>query len=607
MCANLAEVTTTTDPMTPEAFLENAATGAEWMTLAQTNLLDQRFNKLAKGQRRTQYSTQHFDRYRAGWLVATEEEKRAYRNAQLRGQHLRRPGVPLDTAVFRENIQTLTQRGHIDEELQHQALWVQDILSHPLRKYGFPIVCTTDLHEYLSGRLRPLGEGRANVAPAVFVNNFIKSKIFSPFGTFDATARLSPGRLGYWEYSLRAASVYQVSRSPMDHLVDDGARTRFMHRMVRYGGSLEPEEDIVQEHRSELDEQYLVVLDSSLVPLIANDKGALRKEERLEFEIVAWLYDADWDPPSLSFPFPDSPATRTSDDMVVANPTRDSDGYAGRIKISFGYHLYIGIYPYLVQPGFNLKDIWALHRSEDYSDARRGTSQYSPYVTTFAPGGALSIPVKPAGGVNNKIKAFDVSEQEGGSGTSYATPQVAALAAYLRGLPSRFSDELKEPAMVKRLTQILHRRVPVNEIRGKLYDRDKVHPVIWNGHYGKSNCLLENNADPIPAGVCPDFRDTIRETEPPGGLPTFAPDPKIFVVISLISYYSLQIPGGRHAVEPRQGGGGAIYEYWEVFAQDLGKRINICGANVAQQVRLDSSTYPPQFTDFDARGSRCTY
>lgn len=173
--------------------------------------------------------------------MATEEEKRAYRNAQLWSQRLRRPGVPLDNAALRDKIQTLTPSGRHPEDLQHQALWVQDIFEYPLRKYGFPIACTTDLYEYLAERLSPQGEGRANVAPAVFIHQFIKTAIFDVFGTFDATIQLSPARLRLWEYQLRAACIFQVSRSPLDHLVDDGVRTRFMHRMVRCGGSLEPE------------------------------------------------------------------------------------------------------------------------------------------------------------------------------------------------------------------------------------------------------------------------------------------------------------------------------------------------------------------------------
>lgn len=63
-------------------------------------------------------------------------------------------------------------------------------------------------------------------------------------------------------------------------------------------------------------------------------------------------------------------------------------------------------------------------------------SQTADFVTIYAAG--LRVDVASAG---NNPQAYG-SE----SGTSYAAPQVAALAAYLKRLPSKWHDQCKFPA-----------------------------------------------------------------------------------------------------------------------------------------------------------------
>lgn len=53
-----------------------------------------------------------------------------------------------------------------------------------------------------------------------------------------------------------------------------------------------------------------------------------------------WVYDAGWAPP-------------TEGDGV-----RDPDGYQGRLKVRFAYHIYLDFYPLTLEDGFDLKRLW---------------------------------------------------------------------------------------------------------------------------------------------------------------------------------------------------------------------------------------------------------
>ncbi|KAH7039818.1 uncharacterized protein B0I36DRAFT_343657 [Microdochium trichocladiopsis] len=115
---------------------------------------------------------------------------------------------------------------------------------------------------------------------------------------------------------LKSQRNYIISHAPLPQ--DDGARIRYLHRMARYGGALEEDEEWkLKSHW--LDEQYFVVLDTASLPSVAD----ILNGTGTALDVTAWLYDFDRDPPTAA--------------------THDEDGYAGRVKVSFGYHLYVGL------------------------------------------------------------------------------------------------------------------------------------------------------------------------------------------------------------------------------------------------------------------------
>ncbi|KAH7016498.1 uncharacterized protein B0I36DRAFT_337905, partial [Microdochium trichocladiopsis] len=350
MATNVAKVA---PGLTPEVFLAKVAKGADWMTLAQTDLIDQRFNLLRPGQRRTWYSMAHFDRYRAGWLLASAEERDAYRNSQLRGQLLRRPGFVLDQTALNEKAEAEWERNHSSRsDLRDQPPWIKHILMSTLwdgfqLNYGFPVYFTSELHAALEEKLvygRALygdsEKGKLFESPVVFIASYLRSKIFQ-FGNFIEVAKqeCSSPRDVWIARRLKDTTNYIISYTPLPQ--DDGARIRYLHRMVRYGGALEEgEEPKWKSHW--LDEQYFVVLDASSLPPVSD----ILNNTDNSTDVTVWLYDVDWDPPR--------------------GATHDNDGYAGRVKVSLGYHLYVGLYPFLLRPGFTLKKVWAIKSSDDY-------------------------------------------------------------------------------------------------------------------------------------------------------------------------------------------------------------------------------------------------
>ncbi|KAK2598031.1 hypothetical protein QQS21_005868 [Conoideocrella luteorostrata] len=132
-------------------------------------------------------------------------------------------------------------------------------------------------------------------------------------------------------------------------------------------------------------------------------------------------------------------------------------------------------------------------------------SQYADWITTHAEG-------------HNTWVATDASTNSGhawkqASGTSFSAPQVAGLVAYLRSLPSKWQTSLQDPANVKKMVQILHRRV---------YPRDTtVEPLntpwmkmIWNGQIGKYSCLVDYDTNWPGRHKCPFIPE-------PADLPTY--------------------------------------------------------------------------------------
>ncbi|KXJ84882.1 hypothetical protein Micbo1qcDRAFT_169850 [Microdochium bolleyi] len=347
MAANVAKVA---PGLTPQEFISKAAAGANWMTLEQTDLVDQRFNLLetGTGQLRTRYRMVHFDRYRAGYLHATAEERQAYRNSQLRGQLLRRPGLILDPTDLIQKIQTHWDLYHSSKlDLRDQPVWVKQILKNSLF-YGFPVYFTVELGTTVEEKLshaRALfdsDEGSTIFeSPMVFIAHYLKDKIFDSFGTFVGTVKQEGGtpRQEWITRRLCRMSNYIVSQTPLPQ--DNGSQARFLHRMARYGGALE-EGGTTPQRAHFLDEQYFVVMDTFSMPPVADVLNGTDAST----DVAAWIYDVDWEPP--------------------AGAARDEDGYAGRVKISFGYHLFVGLYPLLLDPEFTLKKVWAIKRSDDH-------------------------------------------------------------------------------------------------------------------------------------------------------------------------------------------------------------------------------------------------
>ncbi|KAL2836430.1 peptidase S8/S53 domain-containing protein [Aspergillus pseudodeflectus] len=107
-------------------------------------------------------------------------------------------------------------------------------------------------------------------------------------------------------------------------------------------------------------------------------------------------------------------------------------------------------------------------------------SHWSPYIAAFAPGENVQLPRDPSFG-GKPMRTDD--------GTSFAAPQVAALAAYFRALSSPWQSQLSSPSNVKKLIQLFARRFAVRH-----------HPVATEDmRPGKEDW----------ANVCPTIKDDL--------------------------------------------------------------------------------------------------
>ncbi|KAK1963446.1 pectin lyase-like protein, partial [Colletotrichum sublineola] len=165
-------------------------------------------------------------------------------------------------------------------------------------------------------------------------------------------------------------------------------------------------------------------------------------------------------------------------------------------------------------------------------------TQTSPWIGTFAPAIDAWVPGDPAQGGTAAFRKA--------SGTSYAAPQVAGLAAYLRSLPTKWQTQLEEPRNVKKMIRLLHRRFAVkNPQYGWPLDRSRLKPIIWNGQVGDKNCLIDydTKSEWDTDNACPDINADLDQ-EQSDGEPTddcTSPNPRE------------QSPG--LAIERRQNGG----------------------------------------------------
>ncbi|KAF2828939.1 hypothetical protein CC86DRAFT_317913 [Ophiobolus disseminans] len=137
---------------------------------------------------------------------------------------------------------------------------------------------------------------------------------------------------------------------------------------------------------------------------------------------------------------------------------------------------------------------------------RAAFAQYATYITTFAPGQGLTCPGDPT------LTSED--EYTGCDGTSFAAPQVAALANYFRSVPSKWKSQLGETANVKKLIQLFHRRFAVP---GPPVNPTGRNPIIWNGQVGKNSCLRDWDSTEDWHKVCPNINDQLdQEPSDPG-------------------------------------------------------------------------------------------
>ncbi|KAK8067581.1 glycan 1-3-beta-glucosidase precursor [Apiospora saccharicola] len=133
-------------------------------------------------------------------------------------------------------------------------------------------------------------------------------------------------------------------------------------------------------------------------------------------------------------------------------------------------------------------------------------SQTADFVTTYA-GGVDFQGTGPGGAGYDLIK-----------GTSFAAPQVAALAGYFKGLPSRWQAELNQgnsdgPKAVKAMIRALQR-----DINSKITVRPPTEKfqLVWNGMSGTDfNCLVNPPQGDDADGTCPDLPDRIGDYTPP--------------------------------------------------------------------------------------------
>ncbi|KOS36472.1 hypothetical protein ACN38_g12782 [Penicillium nordicum] len=96
-------------------------------------------------------------------------------------------------------------------------------------------------------------------------------------------------------------------------------------------------------------------------------------------------------------------------------------------------------------------------------------------------------------------------------GTSFASPQVAALANYFRSVPSPWQSQLDKPSNVKKLIQLFARRFVVHDSPVLAPAR---RPVIWNGQVGEHSCLREYGSTEDWAKVRPTIKDNLENEAP---------------------------------------------------------------------------------------------
>ena len=128
-----------------------------------------------------------------------------------------------------------------------------------------------------------------------------------------------------------------------------------------------------------------------------------------------------------------------------------------------------------------------------------------------------------AGGVQLNIPKWDSETLNLASGTSFAVPQVAALAGYLRSLDSKWKADLMKPANVVKMIKYLSRAIKSEPAPPLFVPVDAL--TIWNGHVGEENCLLAyaDAVKDICDEVVKNIPDNLDNWNPTNKPPNFGP------------------------------------------------------------------------------------
>ncbi|EGC48290.1 LysM domain-containing protein [Histoplasma capsulatum var. duboisii H88] len=70
----------------------------------------------------------------------------------------------------------------------------------------------------------------------------------------------------------------------------------------------------------------------------------------------------------------------------------------------------------------------------------------------------------------------------------FTTALVSSLIGYYKSIQSPWKDQLRDPANVKKMIKIFHRRI---EVDGKQFEWTGAKPIIWNGQMSTRSCLAD--------------------------------------------------------------------------------------------------------------------
>ncbi|ETS73701.1 hypothetical protein PFICI_14647 [Pestalotiopsis fici W106-1] len=170
-------------------------------------------------------------------------------------------------------------------------------------------------------------------------------------------------------------------------------------------------------------------------------------------------------------------------------------------------------------------------------------SQYADFLTTYAGGQNLKLP--------------DISGYTTWHGTSFAAPQVAAVAGYYKGLPSDWQGQLNAadssgPKAVKNMIRAFEREI----IPPRLVSvgSGEKRALIWNGMDGDINCLLGGDST-----SCPELPTDINDYTPPADCGQAAVFAELLprIVKGNETMFAKRQSGGSCTL-PADGGGGQI-------------------------------------------------